>query len=204
LPLRVKSYHPERKTYSVGSSDLDDRGQNEAGLRQGTLHQSDGVDFSHVARDRDLRNKHVARAIQHLLFAEGKRLIDMQLQKNLKDLGGLQQVSALHFVGILLEAHLPIGVERTPAGGQVRKNSGVSPVFRTPPQPDIRRIGKRHQHRHTAATKTEKVEFFECGAEGAGADVLDGANTLVGIYHLVADLKVHHCTGSPTNHRCQV
>src|ERR1035438_5540257 len=67
-----------------------------------------------AARNRDLRYQHVARAVQHLLFAKGERLIDVQLQQSFENLRGFQQVPALHFVAVLLEAELPIGVEGTP------------------------------------------------------------------------------------------
>src|SRR3954454_21020248 len=105
----------------------------------------------------------------------------MQLQKNLKNLRCPEQISALHLIRILFETYFPIGIKRAPARGEIRKDARELAVFRDPPQPDVRCIGKRHQYRHTAATKTEKVEFFECGTEGASADLLYGANALVGI-----------------------
>jgi hypothetical protein len=43
-----------------------------------------GMDFGNAARDGDLRNQHVARPVQHLLFAEGERFVDVQLQQALK------------------------------------------------------------------------------------------------------------------------
>src|SRR5271157_766184 len=67
---------------------------------------------------------------------------------------------------------------------------------------DIGHVGKRHQHRHAVASQAQKVELLEVRTEGSGADVFDGPNTLIGINHLIADLKSH--TGSPRNHRFKV
>ena len=125
----------------------------------------------------------------------------MQLQEALEDLGAFQQVAALHFFAVLAEAHLPVRIERTPADGQVGEDSGDLPILGDPPQPDVGCVGQGHQDRH-AASKPQQIELFENGAERTGADILDGSNALVGIHHLIADLKGH--TGSPTNHRERV
>src|ERR1035437_8395819 len=159
------------------------------------------MDLGNAARNRDLRNQHVARPVQHLLFAERERLIDVQLQQAFENLGGFQQVPALHFIAILLEADLPIGLERTPTDPEVRENSRDLPVFGYPPQPDVGGVGQWHQHRHATA-KSHQVESLDSGAKRTGADILDGPNALVGIYHLIANLEGH--TGSPTNHRYRV
>src|ERR1022692_152164 len=102
---------------------LQSRRQTQAALGQRALHQGDSMNFGNAARNRDLRYQHVARAVQHLLFAKGERLIDVQLQQSFENLRGFQQVPALHFVAVLLEAELPIGVEGTPPDRQVGENS---------------------------------------------------------------------------------
>ena len=107
---RIESIH---KSYTACLAGPTARGERVTGFRgragqksciEGSAPESRGhcVDLGHVARDRDLGDEHMPGAFQHLLLTEGERLIDMDLQKSFENRGGIEQVAALHAVGILL------------------------------------------------------------------------------------------------------
>ena len=102
----------------------------------------------------------------------------------------------------MFESNLPIGAAHANSIGKIRQHARNLPVLGYTAQADVGRVREGHEDGHTVTTEAQKVESLECRSEGSGADILDGPNALVGINHLVTDLKSH--TGSPTNHRCQV
>jgi hypothetical protein len=75
--------------------------------------------------------------------------------------------------------------------GKIGEHVSNLAVFGYSPQAYVGCVGKRHQHRHAVASETQEIESLEIGSKGPGADILDGPNTLVGIYNLLADLKSH-------------
>jgi hypothetical protein len=130
------------------------QGQHEARLGEGALQHADGVDFGYIARDRDFRDQHVPGAVEHLLFAEGKRFVDVDLQQSFKDLGDTQEVAALHPVGVLFETDFPIAVDKTGAVGQEREDSGDFPVLGDPTEADICRVGERDKDGHAITAQS--------------------------------------------------
>src|SRR5215472_17387250 len=55
----------------------DKRRQRKAGLQQSPLQHVHRMDLRHVPRNRDFRNEHVAGPLQHLLFTERQRLLQV-------------------------------------------------------------------------------------------------------------------------------
>src|SRR5471030_617865 len=164
-------FHRSRQGYRL-SSEADEtvcptnrlllrRRQSQTRLGQGPLHHAERMNLGRVARDRDFRNQHVPGTVQHLFLTERERLVEVQLQKRFADLGGLEQISALHLLGIFLKTHFPIRVVQTETVGQERKNARNLPVLRDSPQSNIGRVGKRNQHSHTVAPEPQKIEFLE-------------------------------------------
>src|SRR5258706_13847717 len=103
----------------------------------------------------------------------------------------MQQIAALHFVGVLFEAGLPVVARETVSTGkkiEYAANLGVGGNF---PQPDVGDVGERHHHRHAAVGQSEEIESFELGSERACADVLYGSDALVWINDLFTDLEGH-------------
>src|SRR5690349_15977698 len=122
----------------------------------------------------------------------------MDLQKALQNLGGLQQVAALHSVAVFLIANLPIRVDRAPAVGKVGENPRDLAVPGHPPQPDIGGVRKRHQYGHAVAAEPQQVELLKSRSKRPGTDILNDPDPLIRIDDFVSDAKRQH-TGPPTS-----
>ena len=144
----------------------------------------------------------MARAVQHLFLAERERLFDLQQQQALQHFRYVQQAAGQHLFRILFEPRLPVCMEVAASARQERQHARDFGVASDLAQSDGTHVGKGHHHGHAAVDQTQEIEFFELGAEGTTADVLDGADSLVGVHHLVTDFEGHTENPSTLNHRC--
>src|ERR1035438_9658490 len=142
-------------------------------------------------------------AVQHFLLAERKRSIHVKLHQGFEHLCRQQQVAALHFYGVLFKTHLPIGTDATVSVRKIGQHARNLPILGYAPQTDVGGIRERYQDGHTVATEAQEIESLEGRSKGSRADILDGPYSLIGIDHLVADLKSHRSEERRVGKECR-
>src|SRR6516162_9101488 len=154
-------------------------------LRQQLLHHPLVAVLGHG----QFTDQQVARALQHLLFAERQRLRLMQHEQALQHPRHFQQGSGPHALRVLLEAVLPVGVAETLAICKKIKDLLDFAVPYHAPQPHAADVVERNPDLQAAGFDAHQVEFFYGGTDRQAADLLDDADTVVGIDNFVADVE---------------
>src|ERR1700722_4591755 len=114
----------------------------------------------------------------------------------------MKKAAALHLVGVLLEAALPIGWTIAASIRKVHQDPRGNIGLGNLSQADISYVRKRNHYGHAVIKEFEKVKSLELLAKCPGTDIFDGPDALVGINHFFTDHEGHTETSLNTGAEC--
>ena len=136
------------------------------------------------------------RPVEHPLLAEGKRLALAQVEEALEDPGNLDRRSALHAVGVVLVAGLPVDLLVDRAVFEYVEHFLDVTLGHDRPQADLVNLFYRHHDQRGLRQQPQAVEARSCSSVG-GFNLLDNADPLIRIDHLVSNFKSHQYSAMP-------
>ena len=142
-----------------------------------------------VARHGQLSDQEVACTLQHLFFAEGKRLLFSQQEQALEHHRDFQQRAGAHLVRVFLEPIFPVLVVIAFTVAQKGQDFVDFTVLHHRPQSHGTYVIKGDFHFQGAGFDFKEVKLLNDGADCATADLLNYSDAMIGINNLVADLK---------------
>ena len=146
--------------------------------------------FFTISRQGQLANQQVAGTLEHLLLTERQALHLLEDEQAFQHRCHIQQRAGTHAIGVLFETVFPVGGAVTVAVFQITENLLDFPVLYDRPQADIRYAVERNRNFEVAGFYVQEVIALDLRAQGAGADLLDDPNAVVGINNAVAYLKM--------------
>src|SRR3984957_19444229 len=114
----------------------------------------------------------------------------------------MKKAAALHLVGVLLKAALPIGWRIAASIRKVDQAPGRNVSLSNLSKADISYVRKRNHDGHAVIKEFEKVKSLELLAKCLGTDIFDGPDALVGINHFFTDHEGHTETSLNTGAEC--
>lgn len=192
VPPPWKSYQSASVVKRFWGSGLEFRSFREAqiALRQRQREQLFDLGFFAIARHGDFADQQIAGALEHFLFAEGKRLGLVQRDQVLQHSGDFEQGAGAHAVGILFEAVFPVGVAVAVGKGEKVQNLLHFAVSNHPANAYAAHVVAGHHNLQAAGFDIKKIELLNGRPDRTAADLFDNPHPVVGIDDLIADVKI--------------
>ena len=159
-----------------------------------------GAFRSGVAGSSHFADEEVLRALEHFLFAEGKRLGAAERNEALQDDGDFEERTGAHALGILFEAVFPVVMRVELASLEEAKDFGGVIGTNDSAKANCQRVGLRNHYAKAAGNNANHEVTFGSTVEKSVADLFYNANAVVRIDDFFPNFVIHifDCPPSPT------